>query len=151
VTKPALEHSPATVRGTIYLGKRRTVAGRAVVPAACGPIALAANVGEERADPTPQGGTMVTLTAKATTVIRSLAERSGNPSGAGVRIDTEPERGAFTIAVAPEPHAGDQVVDDGGARLFVGEAAAPFLDNKTLDAAVNADGGVQFTVSDAPR
>ncbi len=94
---------------------------------------------------------MVTLTPTAAKVIRDLAARPGVPSGAGVRIDTGSGDGALTIAVAPGPVDGDQVLDDHGARLFVGASAAPFLDDKTLDAAVNASGGVQFTVANAPR
>jgi hypothetical protein len=47
---------------------------------------------------------------------------------------------------APQP--GDQVVEaEAGARVFLEENAAETLDDKILDAQVDDNGGVQFTIA----
>jgi Fe-S cluster assembly iron-binding protein IscA len=49
------------------------------------------------------------------------------------------------VALADEPEAADQTIEEGGATVFVEASAAEFLDDKILDASVEAD-GVRFTV-----
>jgi Fe-S cluster assembly iron-binding protein IscA len=46
---------------------------------------------------------------------------------------------------APQP--GDQVLEEDGARVFLEETAAVTLDDKILDAQVDDNGGVQFTIA----
>jgi hypothetical protein len=49
------------------------------------------------------------------------------------------------VTLAAEPEATDQKIDEAGATVFVDETAAEFLDDKTLDASVEAK-GVRFTI-----
>ena len=92
---------------------------------------------------------MLTLTDNAVSVIRSLAEQQQVPE-CGLRIATDPAAGSFLLSLAPEPLEGDRVVDAEGARLFLDSQAAEFLDGKSLDAAVDDQGAVQFAVADQP-
>jgi Fe-S cluster assembly iron-binding protein IscA len=94
---------------------------------------------------------MITLTASATKAIRTITEQPEVPVGSGLRIDTGTQPGSLSVAVTPGPIEGDTVLDESGARLFLGSAAVPFLEDKALDATVDAKGGVQFTVGEQPR
>ena len=87
---------------------------------------------------------MLTLTENAVTAIRGLT--GGEPEQAGLRIATSPTAGALTMNLAPTPDAGDQVVDEQGARLFLDPGAASVLDDKELDAAMTEQGAVEFAV-----
>jgi Fe-S cluster assembly iron-binding protein IscA len=49
-----------------------------------------------------------------------------------------------------QPLEGDEVVDAGGALVFVAAHTAPMLADKTLDAQVADDGAVSFTLADSP-
>jgi Fe-S cluster assembly iron-binding protein IscA len=55
------------------------------------------------------------------------------PDDAGLRIDTAGEA-QFSLEIAPEPAPGDQVIEEGGARVFVDPEAALILDNAELEA-----------------
>jgi iron-sulfur cluster assembly protein len=87
---------------------------------------------------------MLTLTDNAVLVIRDLTSQQQAPDGAGLRIATDPSAGSLTLALAEQPVQGDQVVDNAGARIFLDTEAAQLLDDKALDAAVDAQGAVQF-------
>ncbi len=68
---------------------------------------------------------------------------------AGLRIVAQGEgESSFQLALAEGPVAGDQVVEEGGARVFAEPAAAAVLEYKALDAQVNEQGTVAFSVSD---
>ncbi|MGE5828949.1 MAG: adhesin [Micromonosporaceae bacterium] len=77
-------------------------------------------------------------------VIRDLTTQQGVPEGGGLRIATDPAAGALTLSLAAQPLDGDDVLDTGGARLFLDPDASQLLDDKALDAAVDETGGVQF-------
>lgn len=105
---------------------------------------------------------MLALTENAVTVIRTLTEQSGDPEVSGLRIasdappaataDAVPEDAhALTLSVTPAPEAGDQVLDAGGARLFLESGAAAYLDDKALDAEVDQAGNVSFAVAMQPE
>jgi iron-sulfur cluster assembly protein len=86
---------------------------------------------------------MLTVTPNATAVIEQITSLPEIPEGAGLRIATQPE--GFTLAVTPAPERDDQVLEEEeGARLFLDASAATALDDKTLDAQVDAGGNVQF-------
>ncbi len=90
---------------------------------------------------------MLTLTENATTVIKSITGADAAPSDAGVRISQQDPAGAeLALNTAESPEPGDAVVEDRGARVFLDEGAAQSLDDKVLDAAVDQQGGVEFTV-----
>ncbi|GGR42243.1 Fe-S cluster assembly iron-binding protein IscA [Nocardioides luteus] len=88
---------------------------------------------------------MLQLTENATTIVRSIAEQS---QGAGLRLasNTEPD-GAMSAALVPNAEADDQIVEQEGARVFLDQAAAAELDDKVLDAGMDASGNVQFGIS----
>ncbi|MFB9233993.1 HesB/IscA family protein [Plantactinospora siamensis] len=92
---------------------------------------------------------MLTLTDNAVLVIRDLTAQQEVPDGAGLRIATDADAGALTLALAEAPTQGDQVVDNDGARIFLDADAAQLLDDKALDAAVDAQGAVQFGFAEA--
>jgi iron-sulfur cluster assembly protein len=93
---------------------------------------------------------VLTLTRTAADTVRQLlasARASAEPH-AGVRITTSRRGGADTaveLTLADEPGATDQTIDEAGATVFVDRTAAEFLDDKVLDAFVEAK-GVRFTV-----
>ncbi|HEY2949835.1 MAG TPA: adhesin [Micromonosporaceae bacterium] len=93
---------------------------------------------------------MITLTDNAVAVIHNLTEQPEVPDGAGLRIATDTSAGQLTLTVAPEPMTGDQVLDSAGARLFLDEAAAELLDDKSLDATIDDGGRVQFMLAEQP-
>lgn len=103
---------------------------------------------------------MIALTENAVSAIRNLTEQPAVPDGSGLRIatgtvpvteDTAEESRVLTLAVETQPQEGDQVVDAGGARLFLEEDAATYLDDKALDAQVDSAGAISFQVEQQPQ
>jgi iron-sulfur cluster assembly protein len=90
------------------------------------------------------------LTANAADTVRQLmasARASAEPH-AGVRVSAGqagPADTSVDIKLVDEPDTTDQTIEAAGARVFVDEGAAEFLDDKVLDAAVEAT-GVRFTI-----
>lgn len=85
---------------------------------------------------------MITLTENAREAIHALT--ADEPTGAGVRLATEPtsadgDFGAVNLALVAAPEVGDEVIEDGGARVFVQPAAASIMGDQMLDAAVDYD------------
>jgi len=94
---------------------------------------------------------MLVLTPTASTVIENLVARAGDPQSAGLRIDTTGESSTqFAVAVTPAPLPGDQVVESGGARVFLESTASMALQAKVLDAQVTEQGAVTFAIGDQP-
>lgn len=88
---------------------------------------------------------MLTLTENARTILKDIAV--SQPEIAGVRIAGEGEQEAgFSLSVAEAPQAGDQVVEEDGATVYLDDAAATQLDDKVLDAGVDESGQVQFAL-----
>jgi iron-sulfur cluster assembly protein len=99
--------------------------------------------------PTVEELLMLTLTDGAVSAIRSLTSQPELPVQTGLRIVAQGDgEASFQLALAEGPVAGDQVVEEGGARVFVEPAAAAVLEDKALDAQVNEQGRVAFSVSD---
>jgi iron-sulfur cluster assembly protein len=72
------------------------------------------------------------------------------PEGAGLRIATPLEgapEGKLEVTLAAVPAEDDDVIDEGGAHVFLESRAAEALDDKLLDAPVEG-GRVRFTVSE---
>jgi Fe-S cluster assembly iron-binding protein IscA len=93
---------------------------------------------------------MLVLTEMAAEVVKSVTSTPQTPDGAGLRIvssASEPEDpGALQVTAAAGPSENDQVIEAGGARVFVEPQAAAFLDDKVLDAQVDEQGKAQFTL-----
>jgi iron-sulfur cluster assembly protein len=92
---------------------------------------------------------MLTLTDSAVTAIRNLTSQPELPEDTGLRIMAQQEGGpAFQVTLAESPVAGDQVIETAGARVFLEPDAAVALDDKALDAQVDDQGTVAFTLAD---
>jgi Fe-S cluster assembly iron-binding protein IscA len=88
---------------------------------------------------------VLTLTENAADQIRNLVAQPDVPADAGVRIASTPE-GALTLSLAPAPLDGDAVVDQDGARVFLEPAADDLLDGRMLDAGVDPQGSLRFSI-----
>ena len=94
---------------------------------------------------------MLTLTNNAVDAIQRLTSQPDLPDQTGLRIASEAEGSpSLSLAVTTGPQPGDQVVEDQGARVFLDGMAAQMLDDKALDAEVNPDGAVRFTLAEQP-
>ena len=92
---------------------------------------------------------MLDVTSSASLVIRELIAGSNATGGAGLRIAPADEpAGAFALSVAPGPEQDDQVVPIEDVEVFLEPTAAQALDDKTLDADVDPQGAVSFSVID---
>jgi iron-sulfur cluster assembly protein len=92
---------------------------------------------------------MLTLTDSAVTAIRSLTSQPELPEDTGLRIMSQNEGGpAFQVTLAEHPADGDQVIESAGARVFLEPGAALALDDKSLDAQVDDQGTVAFTLAE---
>jgi iron-sulfur cluster assembly protein len=89
---------------------------------------------------------MLTLTDNAADIVKKIAESVPESDQSGLRIsEAEPGvEGNLTLTPVPAPEPGDKVVDAGGARVFLDNAASELLGDKVLDAQVDPDGSVQF-------
>jgi Fe-S cluster assembly iron-binding protein IscA len=90
---------------------------------------------------------VLSLTDNAATEIRNLIAQPEVPDDGGVRIASGPE-GSLTLALAAAPADGDAVVEEQGARVFVEPQAGEVLDELLLDAAVDPEGHVQFSLGE---
>ena len=91
---------------------------------------------------------MLSLTSNAASMIRTLVDKSEVPDAGGMRIASEQGAGALTLSLAARPADDDQVIEAGGARLFLDAKAAALLEDKTLDAGPTPDGQMEFGIAD---
>jgi len=90
---------------------------------------------------------MLVLTEAAAEAVKSVTSAPEAGDGAGVRITSAPEPenpGALRLAAAASPGADDQVIEAAGARVFVEAEAAPYLEDKVLDAQLDDQGTAHF-------
>ena len=92
---------------------------------------------------------MLTLTENASTVVKTLVDQAGaEKEEAGLRISQDStDSPALHVIPADAPYPGDEVLEEDGARVFLEETAKVTLDDKILDAQVDDNGGVQFTIA----
>jgi Fe-S cluster assembly iron-binding protein IscA len=82
---------------------------------------------------------MLTLTPSAVEAVDALLHSNPEiPADAGLRIAPSGES-EFSLGIVPGPAPGDQVIEDGGARVFVDEQAAPLMEGAQLDAQAQGD------------
>ena len=93
---------------------------------------------------------MLVLTEQAIEAIRGIVGDSERGPDGGLRISAARDDGetALEFELATEAQAGDQVVRDGGAVVFLDETAAAVLDGKTLDVHAHGD-HFHFSIEDA--
>lgn len=89
---------------------------------------------------------MLTLTENAADIVKQIADQVPDAEGSGIRISgaAEDADAGLTLTAAEAPESGDRVIDEGGARIFLDDAAATMLDDKVLDAEIKPDGAVTF-------
>ena len=94
------------------------------------------------------------LTAQAAEAIRGLVDDAGLSVPAGLRMDLAegtlnggPPR--LSSSIVNSPVQGDQVIAEGGARLYVASRAAALIDGKQLDAHSDGD-HVTFLLNELP-
>ncbi|HYY20238.1 MAG TPA: hypothetical protein VE780_00020 [Thermoleophilaceae bacterium] len=93
---------------------------------------------------------MLAITDAAAEAIKGVVSAQGAPEGAGLRIAAPPEaaqEGRLEVALAAVPAEEDEVIEEGGAHVFLESRAAEALDDKLLDAEVEG-GEVRFTVGE---
>ncbi len=85
---------------------------------------------------------MLTITSTAAEAIRAIVDNTDVPEEGGIRISLARQNGAqasLELALSPAPLEGDEVLDAGGAHVFLDELAALALDDKSLDAQMEGD------------
>ena len=90
---------------------------------------------------------MLTLTDSASTVVKSIVDRSPDNADAALRISAaEPGATDLSLAVATSAEPNDTVIETAGATVFVEQNAALVLDDKVLDAQIDDEGSVRFSI-----
>ena len=98
---------------------------------------------------------MLMVTENAGRAIESIVANAEMPDGSGLRIDASDEPpatpdgsgAALQLQVARQPAEQDQVVSEGGAKVFIAPTAAQMLDDKVLDVRVSEDENrIQFVI-----
>ncbi len=98
---------------------------------------------------------MLTLTENADAVVTTIVGREDASADAGLRIQTAEGQGPngearFAVHVVPSPEPADVVVEGSASRVFLEDAAAEVLADKVLDAGVDDQGAVSFTILPQP-
>jgi Fe-S cluster assembly iron-binding protein IscA len=93
---------------------------------------------------------MLTLTENASALIKNLADQTAVADDAGLRISAQEDSTGLSVDLIPAPEPADQVIESGGARVFLEENAAAMLDDKILDAEVDEAGAVRFALGVQP-
>jgi iron-sulfur cluster assembly protein len=97
---------------------------------------------------------MLAVSPAASAAISSALEGAEVPDGAGLRLAAGPqtERGiAIEIGFVMAPEPDDQVVETGApADIFVEPHTAALLGDQVLDAEIQPDGGISFSLHAQP-
>jgi Fe-S cluster assembly iron-binding protein IscA len=80
---------------------------------------------------------MLTLSPSAVEAVGSILDGPDIPDEAGLRIRTAGES-QLAVELTTEPAPGDQIIEEGAARVFIEDGVAPLLDDAELD--VQRDG-----------
>jgi iron-sulfur cluster assembly protein len=86
---------------------------------------------------------MLTLTENACTIVKRYTEHPDTPDGAGLRITSTAEA-ELAVSTADQPAAGDKLVEQDGARVYLDSGAAEQLDALVLDAGIDEAGNIEF-------
>lgn len=89
---------------------------------------------------------MLILTDNASAVVKGFADQI--PEATGLRITGGPtDAPALEVVPAADAEPGDSVLEQDGATVYLDESATALLDDKVLDAAVDAEGQVEFALA----
>ncbi len=88
---------------------------------------------------------MLTLTDNCASIVKKLADQ---PEATGIRIShDEGSAASFALTAVATPVPGDHVLEQDGATVYLDDEAATALDDKVLDAGVDASGNLRFAVT----
>jgi len=92
---------------------------------------------------------MLALTDSAVEAVKQIVSASGTPETGGLRMVAEETatQTNFRLSVVPVPAADDQVIEEGGVRVFLEPEAASLLDDKILDGTLE-ENRVTFAIGD---
>ena len=90
---------------------------------------------------------MLTLTQNASAIVKELIDRLPEADNAGLRLSADDAVGGVAVTAVGAPEPGDQVVEQGGATVYLEDAASLALSDQVLDAAVDPQGSVQFSLA----
>lgn len=93
-----------------------------------------------------EGEHVLTLTENASRIVRDITAQAEEVGGLRITAD-ESDQPAFAVNAADQPEPGDQVVEQDGATIYLDDVANDQLDDKVLDAAVDEQGAVQFSLT----
>lgn len=94
---------------------------------------------------------MLVLTPIAVEVVSAVTSASDVPDAAGVRIaavDVSSDGMSLAVGLVDCPFDGDQVLAQKGARVYLDQTAARYLDDKMLTAVMDAEGRPSFRLVD---
>jgi iron-sulfur cluster assembly protein len=93
---------------------------------------------------------MLVLTEAAALAVKSITATLQESGTAALRIASSApgseDPGALQVTATPGPGENDQVIQAGGARIYLEPRAAAFLDDKILDAQPDAQGNARFSL-----
>jgi hypothetical protein len=87
---------------------------------------------------------VLTITPQALTVMRQVTAHPALKSSSGIRIGRRPGRTALQVRTVEEPEPGDTVLEERGARLYLGPDVDRQVARGELDVATDTDGRVHF-------
>ena len=92
---------------------------------------------------------MLALTDEAVETVKAIVEARETPETGGLRLAAERsgDRTTLHLSVVVLPGEDDEIIEEGGARVFLELEAAALLDDKVLDVTVQRD-RVEFTIAD---
>ena len=93
---------------------------------------------------------MLVLTEAAAEVVKAISSTPQAPEGSGLRIASTAgaaDPGALQVTTAPGPSENDQVIEAAGAHVYLEPQAAAYLEDKVLDAEVDAEGKPHFSLA----
>ncbi|WP_298036960.1 Fe-S cluster assembly protein HesB [uncultured Microbacterium sp.] len=98
---------------------------------------------------------MLTLTENADAVVTTIVGREDAGAEAGLRIQSAEGQGPngearFAVHVVPSPDPADIIIEGSASRVFLEGNAAEVLNDKVLDAGVDDQGAVSFTILPQP-
>jgi Fe-S cluster assembly iron-binding protein IscA len=95
-------------------------------------------------------GSMLTITPRALAVMRRVTAHPRLTSTSGLRIARGEEPSLpMRVGAVEGPHPDDRVLEQDGARLYLGPGADTQVEDGELDAVTDEDGRVQFILRSA--